>query len=308
MTDPLEKIFSGARRVILREDERERLRSQLLAFVDRKEARYSLPPSAPHWLMFFTRHTFAAAAALLVLLGGAVSAAAEYSLPGDAFYGLKTGVTEQVRGWFARSAGAQASWQITLAERRLEEISKLAEDDKLNIELEMEAETRIASHEGRAREAIEERSSDEKEAKIALPQAELRQQGLELEELETEVESPEDEDGDLEELIGDLKDINEAILEVSPEVVAFEEAEDVRSDIRNLKEKLDELKKETDALERKARSKEAVRTRLSILETKKVLFRAQRALLSGGRDKAARLLAEAESDLQKIEDIIREER
>jgi hypothetical protein len=64
-------------------------------------------------------------------LGGGVSVAANSSLPGDALWGFKTSVNENVEGAFAMSDEAKANWDISVAAERLDEAQKLESEGKL---------------------------------------------------------------------------------------------------------------------------------------------------------------------------------
>lgn len=66
-----------------------------------------------------------AAVLVAVLLGGGTSFAAEGALPGDALYAVKVGVTEPIRAILAASPESKALWDVTRAERRLEELAAL---------------------------------------------------------------------------------------------------------------------------------------------------------------------------------------
>ena len=72
--------------------------------------------------------------AVLALGGGGVSFAAEGAVPGDALYGVKTMVNEEVRGMIAIGADADAKWQSELAVRRLDEAAELDARGELDAE------------------------------------------------------------------------------------------------------------------------------------------------------------------------------
>ena len=61
-----------------------------------------------------------------LLFGSTVSFAAENTVPGDALYPIKIHINEQVLGAIAITPQAQADWGVRKAERRLEEVEKLA--------------------------------------------------------------------------------------------------------------------------------------------------------------------------------------
>ncbi len=84
-------------------------------------------------------------------LSGGVAFEAEQALPGDALYGFKVGVNENVRSAFAVGTQAQADWDIEAANRRLDEAEKLAvagrldADAKADIETNFDAKVRAAT-------------------------------------------------------------------------------------------------------------------------------------------------------------------
>lgn len=87
-------------------------------------------------------------AALLVLaLGsGGVAYAAEGTLPGDALYPVKVNVIEPAEGLLlAGSPRAEAAWQLTLAERRVEEAATLASEGRLATSTEAEIGNRFVA-------------------------------------------------------------------------------------------------------------------------------------------------------------------
>jgi hypothetical protein len=80
---------------------------------------------------------------LVLLLGGGTSAVAETSLPGDLLYPIKVSVNENVRSILAISADAQARWDARRAEKRIEEVEKLIEENKMDDERALEVEARL---------------------------------------------------------------------------------------------------------------------------------------------------------------------
>lgn len=88
------------------------------------------------------------AIALLIAaaLGGGVSAAAQSSLPGDALWGFKTTVNENVQGAFAAGDEAKANWDISVASARLDEAQKLAAQGKLNAQAQADITANLDEH------------------------------------------------------------------------------------------------------------------------------------------------------------------
>ncbi|MFA5841905.1 MAG: DUF5667 domain-containing protein [Candidatus Paceibacterota bacterium] len=70
--------------------------------------------------------------AVLLLSGSSVIFAAERSVPGSILYGVKVDVIEPIRGKFVKTPEARAKWEVSKAERRLEEAEKLALGKKLD--------------------------------------------------------------------------------------------------------------------------------------------------------------------------------
>ena len=83
---------------------------------------------------------------IALLIGGGTSLAAESALPGDALYGVKVEVNEEVRSFVAFSSEAQARWEARRAERRLEEAERLAAEGRLDAETRAEIEARFEEH------------------------------------------------------------------------------------------------------------------------------------------------------------------
>jgi hypothetical protein len=76
------------------------------------------------------RWTLVLAMVIVVLLvGGSMMTASASSLPGDTLYPVKT-ATEKVQGFFTWGSEAKASFNINLAQRRLNEVESLAEGNR----------------------------------------------------------------------------------------------------------------------------------------------------------------------------------
>lgn len=81
--------------------------------------------------------------ALVLTLSGGTSVAAEMALPGDALYPIKISLNEPVVGLFSVSKEAKTTWQERLAERRLEEVSKLVAKGDFDQEKRNDLEARL---------------------------------------------------------------------------------------------------------------------------------------------------------------------
>jgi len=95
------------------------------------EAREKKKTERPMPLWGWQRRWAVALAAVLVLIlvgVGTVSASAN-SLPGDALYPVKT-TTEKVQGFFTLGSEAKANFHMKLAQRRLDELKLLVENNR----------------------------------------------------------------------------------------------------------------------------------------------------------------------------------
>ncbi len=107
------------------------------------------------WFIFLQR-PIAASLVLVLVVGSGVSYAAEGALPGDALYTLKTGVNEPLKIAFAGSAEEEAEVEIELAERRIEEASALAAEDRLDEATEAKLAVALNTHAESAAVLVEE--------------------------------------------------------------------------------------------------------------------------------------------------------
>ncbi len=117
-------------------DERKaRMREALLTYAD--ENPVAVPQSTFAVSAFMTSRRFSVygtLVAVIVVFGGGVTLAAEGSMPGDAFYGVKVSVTEPIMTALATSDEAKVRVASTLAVRRIDEIAALASSGKLTDE------------------------------------------------------------------------------------------------------------------------------------------------------------------------------
>jgi hypothetical protein len=68
---------------------------------------------------------------LAAAIGGGTSVAAQNALPGDALWGFKVGINENVQAALAPQGKAQADFDIRAIETRISEAQKLAANSKL---------------------------------------------------------------------------------------------------------------------------------------------------------------------------------
>ncbi len=133
-----EDIFNAIRSIRLSDNDRAMMRGDLRVFMHEHPLRLSWWSRVTSMTMRNNRPVYswrmievAFAAIAIVFLGAGTSYAAENSLPGDPLYAVKINVNEPIEGAFALSTSAQASWDVTLADRRLAEAEKLAAQGKL---------------------------------------------------------------------------------------------------------------------------------------------------------------------------------
>lgn len=89
------------------------------------------------------------AAVLIVALfasTGGISYAAEGTLPGDWLYGIKTNITEPVKGALALSSQAKSDWAASVAQTRVQEAATLAAEGRLDDETQDELENSFDAH------------------------------------------------------------------------------------------------------------------------------------------------------------------
>lgn len=133
-------FFQTAKKVTLTSREKLGVQNQLQAFMQAHPAKSPQETNKidrPVSVSFIS--TFASIAlrpipiALLValLLGSGTAFAAEFSLPNDVLYPLKIQVNERVRAVLTPTNAGKAKWAAQVAERRLEEVEKLAMQKKL---------------------------------------------------------------------------------------------------------------------------------------------------------------------------------
>ncbi len=148
------------RTIVLEAAKKEESKENILAYMKmhpvRKNEISRLKLQTRGNILFFNQeHMYAKIATLLILLSGTGTAfAAENTIPGDALYGVKVNVNETVRGALALSPEAKSNWEAQIAERRLDEASKLAAQGKLTAELETKLETKFTEQTQKIKERI----------------------------------------------------------------------------------------------------------------------------------------------------------
>lgn len=128
MDRDIKKIFGKARLVRMSEERKSLMRRKILDFV--KTNPMPAPAGQPS---FWPKPVYItiSALALVLAVGGAVSAEANRSLPGDVLYPVKVGVNEKILQVLAFSDQQKLKVSIKLAEARLKEAEKLAIGGKM---------------------------------------------------------------------------------------------------------------------------------------------------------------------------------
>lgn len=149
MKKTFEQFINDAKSVSLSASEKAALRERIFASVEAdvgETAPLLISRNTLKWSMFLRMRVVVPIATMLFVLAGGTSAFAEFTLPGDFLYPLKTAINEEVRGWFNFSAEAKTDWQISLAHRRLTEIERLSEEGQLTPEIRDWAQERFETH------------------------------------------------------------------------------------------------------------------------------------------------------------------
>lgn len=133
---PPQKIIEQLRSVTLSDRERAMLRTKLIAHIYADGVRQIVP--SPWTWLFRAKHLQVIVLSLVIIAsyGSSVTLAAEGALPGDVLYPVKIHVIESVvRIITATSPAAEATFETTLLERRLEEAESLDIRKELDPEL-----------------------------------------------------------------------------------------------------------------------------------------------------------------------------
>ncbi len=157
----LQQFKKEMKGVRLPSEEKNLIKNNLISFIRtnpvRKNTNARLINQTQRLFLFFTqKHMYASIATILVLLTGTGTAfAAENTLPGDTLYPVKLHINESVRGAVALTHEARANWETKVAERRLDEASKLESKGKLSPETEAKIEARLEAQTKKIKARIE---------------------------------------------------------------------------------------------------------------------------------------------------------
>lgn len=170
-----EQLKARAEEIKLRTDERDALRTRLLAYMSyhpmAEEQTFSHRPARRRtFLRLFANGRFVSAAvgmtAVFCLV--VIPAMAENSLPGDTLYPVKVRFNEELRGALASSPYQKIEWETERLERRVAEAQLLSDAGKLTPVAEAEVADAIKRHSVAAKESIDSiRESNKDDAAIA---------------------------------------------------------------------------------------------------------------------------------------------
>ncbi len=127
MEKDLNQKLNGALDVKLTEIEKSFHRAEILKFIEREKP-VNKNPASPFYTRIFLKNHFAlATSALVVFLITGMSVSAESALPDSHFfYRIKTKITEPALLFFAPTDKIKADIKVSLVEKRLNELSRLA--------------------------------------------------------------------------------------------------------------------------------------------------------------------------------------
>lgn len=150
------------RSVTLPTEQKETGKEHLVAFMQKNKVRINeedrLLEEEPgkNLFLIFRKYMYVSLATLLVLITGSGSAlAAENTLPGDVLYPVKVHINEPVRSALALSIESKANWETKVAERRLDEATRLATTGKLSAEAEAKLEAKVEKQTEKIQKRIE---------------------------------------------------------------------------------------------------------------------------------------------------------
>lgn len=149
--DPLE-ILKTLKSLALTKNEKQAVRAELV--------RHMRPMPRISFAILLAR-PLAAALVIILLVSGSVALAAETSLPGDFLYPVKTDINERVQGALMARFGSGIDWQMSRAERRLEEAEQLLSEGRLTAEAIAQIQNRFEASTSLAEQSIESDSDSE---------------------------------------------------------------------------------------------------------------------------------------------------
>jgi len=113
-----------------------------------------------HYFSWFHVQYIPAFIMFIIFVGGGVSFAAEGALPGDPLYFVKTRFNEEVRGSIILNPTLKAQWELSIANLRLNEAQKLADEGRLSVESKIELNNNFKMHSDNFDSKLEELAKD----------------------------------------------------------------------------------------------------------------------------------------------------
>lgn len=148
-------IRKAGEEITLSNEERERMRHTLQAYMQMKPLRAPAHPVPLTFGWFFSMRPVAAVVVLALFISSAgISYAAEDALPGDLLYPVKTHVNEPIQGALAVSDSAKAAWAMSVAGERVKEAATLAAVGRLSTSTEQDLQVSFQEHAQVATESI----------------------------------------------------------------------------------------------------------------------------------------------------------
>lgn len=151
----MKSIFKKLKHEKLTRAERQEIKINLLAFV------VEHPLSAPEQTIFnlfsWPRYRYAVVVLVVIIiiaLTGGTTYAAEQTLPGDFLYPVKIHVNEEIKAALTFSPEKKTEWEARRAERRLEEVERLAARGALKVEVRAQIEEQFVKHANRVQKRI----------------------------------------------------------------------------------------------------------------------------------------------------------
>lgn len=264
----------------LTDGEKASMRAHITAHMKSNPIKVEKSVPSPYfvWFRIVQQHGFATALVLLFCLVGVSSVSAESTLPGDALYGVKTGINERVLGWFANSPDAKAQWQLALADRRLEESETLARENKLTPELKTALRSEFSDH---ADNALGRNASREATAfSVSVPAESLQSVQAES---EHESEAP---------TLMRAKAVVSMRASIATSSITKEKIATFRDEVIRAKKDVERQKK---AL---LRNKQFIQAKGTVLESQKLIFDSEEALKDGNADEALKFYMQAQQELR----------
>lgn len=128
-----EKKFNKARKSFSKKSLSNKEKNIVLSEIYKKTGTEAEAFGLGHFLgLFLNRKAIALAALILIFIGSGTAYGAVHSLPGDRLYGLKVNFIEPVGTALKFGGEARADYQMSLIEKRLDEIERLEGKGKLS--------------------------------------------------------------------------------------------------------------------------------------------------------------------------------